>query len=60
MKLNLNEELKKEQEKLSRMIQEAINNNRLISGDEEILKQSQKVDTLLNRVQQQKDRGESR
>jgi phage I-like protein len=60
MKSQLNEELKKEQEKLNRMIQDAIDNGRLLQGDEDILKQSRKVDALLNRVRGQKDRGESR
>ena len=60
MKSNLNEELKKEQEKLNRIIQDAIDNGRLIREDEEILKQSRKVDALLNKVRGQRDRGESR
>ena len=50
MKPNLNEELIIEREKLNRMIQEAMDNDKSILGDEDILKQSRKVDALLNRI----------
>ena len=60
MKYNLNEELRKEREKLSEMIQDAMDNDKSILRDKEILKQSQKVDALLNKIQQKKDKGESR
>lgn len=60
MNSGLNDEIKREQEKLNCMIQDAIDNDRQISEDEEILKQSRKVDVLLNKIQRKKDRGESR
>ena len=46
--------------KLNRMIQDVMDNDRPIREDEEILKQSQKVDVLLNRLLKQRDRGKSR
>ena len=60
MKPNLNEELSIEREKLNRMIQEAMDNDKAILGDEDILKQSKKVDVLLNKIQKKKDRDQSR
>ena len=60
MKSNLNEELSIEREKLNRMIQEAMDNDKSILGDEDILKQSRKVDAILNRIQKKKDRDQLR
>ncbi|MDD5017552.1 MAG: hypothetical protein PHO15_05595 [Eubacteriales bacterium] len=57
---NLKEELERERQKLSSMINEAMENNRPVLENEEILKQSRKVDALLNRLQKQRDRGQSR
>lgn len=60
MESNLNEELRIEREKLNRMVQEAMDNNKSILRDEEIIKQSRKVDALLNKAQRKKDRNKSR
>lgn len=60
MKYNLNEELQLEREKLSKIIQDAMDNDQSILKDEKILKQSRKVDALLNKLQRKKDKGESR
>lgn len=60
MKINLNEELRIEREKLNRMVQETMDNNKSILRDEEIIKQSRKVDALLNKIQRKKDRDQSR
>ena len=55
----LREELEYERDKLNNMIKEAMDNGRPVSEDERILKQSQKVDALLNRIQK-KNRENSR
>lgn len=56
----LKEELERECAKLDKMIKEALDENRPVMESEEILKQSRKVDVLLNKQQRNKDRGESR
>jgi hypothetical protein len=61
MKKNiLKKGLERERAKLDNMIKEALDENRPVTENEEILKQSQKVDALLNKLQRNKDRGESR
>ena len=56
----LKEELERERAILDKMIKEALDENRPVMENEEILKQSQKVDALFNKLQRIKDRGESR
>ncbi|MCX6826110.1 MAG: hypothetical protein NTV06_02410 [candidate division Zixibacteria bacterium] len=64
-KTNLNKELKVERAKLNHLIEEAMGNNKLKLQDEEILKQSRKVDALVDKIQKENDkrkksRGDSR
>ena len=56
----LKEKLERERAKLNKMIKGVLDENRPVMGNEEILKQSRKVDVLLNKLQRIKDRGESR
>jgi hypothetical protein len=50
---SLNEKLERERGKLERMIREAIDSGRPVLVDEEILRQSCKVDLLVNEIQEQ-------
>jgi hypothetical protein len=50
---SLNEKLEKERGKLERMLREAIDSGRPVLVDEEILRQSCKVDLLVNKTQEQ-------
>lgn len=49
-----NEELKKQQDILNQMIEDAVRNGIPVSQNEDILKQSQRVDALIVKVQEVK------
>jgi len=61
----LNKELRKERAKLNQMIEKAMQDNKFILNDKEIIKQSSKVDDLIAKIQNEKvkknrKRGDSR
>ncbi len=60
MKDKLREEHGAGREKLSGMINDVLERSHPVSGNEEILTQSRKVDALLNRLQKEKTRDDSR
>ena len=50
----MNDELKRQQSILNQMIEDAISNGTPVSQNEDILKQSQRVDELIVKVQEAK------
>ena len=61
----MNKELRKERAKLNQMIEKAMQDNKFILNDKEIIKQSSKVDDLIAKIQNEKvkknrKRGDSR
>ena len=52
-KISLDERLKREKEKLHRLVEEAINNGIPIIQDEAVMTQNRKVDALVVRLQKE-------
>ncbi|AFQ43794.1 hypothetical protein [Desulfosporosinus meridiei] len=52
-KISLDERLKREKEKLHRLVEEAINNGIPIIQDEAVMRQNRKVDVLVVRLQKE-------
>lgn len=52
-KISLDERLKREKEKLHRLVEEAINNGIPIIQDEAVMRQNRKVDALVVRLQKE-------
>jgi len=53
---NLNEELEKEKEKLSKLVDEALKKDIPLSQDEAVIAQSRKIDALVVKIQKEKER----
>lgn len=55
-RVNYQEELEKEKEKLERLVNEALKNGTPIIQDEAVIAQNRKVDKLVVKVQREKER----
>jgi hypothetical protein len=53
---NLNKELEKEKEKLSKLAEEALKNNIPLPQDEAVMAQSRKIDALVVKIQKEKEK----
>lgn len=54
--VNYNEKLEKEKGKLDRLLDEALKNGIPIAQDEAVIAQNRKIDTLVVRMQREKER----